>query len=370
MSEEKMNDSNEAPLPKETIELEENNDLIICPKCSSIIEIISINEENNIIEYRCIKENKNYIKPIKEYLETIKAKKEKNIEELKDKCKIHKNKNYICYCFDCNNHLCNECLKTRNHINHRKSNIVEINPIEEEIEIIKEVIKYYKRELENKKLEKGNKTKEIDKLLNKDKRKENIKLEKEERMNKEKEKDELKKNNDNYIKDIEEIRKRYEEEIKKRKNKYEEDKNNIINKYKLINEKDKMKYKIKIEKINIKYMNEIKKYEFEKKIENIDNILKINEIIFNNYNNYNNNYYNSVNINSLLNYYIKNGYINEEIIKKKYKDKYNKLLEIIEKKKNEDKKKKEENERIGKEKIGIEEKYKNEINELKDKISQ
>ena len=84
-----MNDSNEAPLPKETIELKENNDLIICPECSSIIEIISINEENNIIEYRCIKENKNYIISIKEYLEKIKLNKEKNIEELKDRCKKH-----------------------------------------------------------------------------------------------------------------------------------------------------------------------------------------------------------------------------------------------------------------------------------------
>ena len=89
MSEEKMNDSNEALLQKITIELEENIDVIICPECSSNIEIISINEENNIIEYRCIKENKNYIISIKEYLEKIKLNKEKNIEKLKDRCKKH-----------------------------------------------------------------------------------------------------------------------------------------------------------------------------------------------------------------------------------------------------------------------------------------
>ena len=230
----------EAPLPSETIEIQENNNLTICPECLSIIEIISINEENNNIEYRCIKENKNYIISIKEYINKIKENKEKNIKELKDKCKIHKNKNYICYCFDCNNHLCNECLKTRNHINHRKSNIIEIKPIEEEIEIIKEVIKDYKIKLEKIKIEKENKRKEIEKLLNKEKRIENKKLEKEDKINKEKEEEELKNNNDKYIKDIKEIRKRYEEEIKMRKNKYEEDNNNIKNKYKLINKKNEI----------------------------------------------------------------------------------------------------------------------------------
>ena len=126
-----------------------------------------------------------------------------------------------------------------------------------------------------------------------------------------------------------------------------------------------MKYELKIEKLNNKYMKEINKYEFEKKIENFDNILKINEMLFNIYDNYNNNYYNSVNINSLLTYYIKNEYINEKIIKMKYKDEYDKIIEIIKKKKDEDKIKEE-----NKKKIKIkEEKYNNEINEIKKKIS-
>ena len=124
MSKEKKEryDSNEAP--PATIGESPEEQLIkdyfsICPECSSSIEILSINENNNIIEFRCIKENKEYTMTIKEYINKIKEKEEKNIEDLKDKCKIH-NKNNECYCFDCNCHLCNECLKTRIHINHKK----------------------------------------------------------------------------------------------------------------------------------------------------------------------------------------------------------------------------------------------------------
>ena len=151
MSKEKKEryDSNEAP--PATIGESPEEQLIkdyfsICPECSSSIEILSINENNNIIEFRCIKENKEYTMTIKEYINKIKEKEEKNIEELKDKCKIH-NKNNECYCFDCNCHLCNECLKTRIHINHKKSNIIEIKPVDEELNIINKVVEDYKDKL-------------------------------------------------------------------------------------------------------------------------------------------------------------------------------------------------------------------------------
>ena len=151
-------DSSDAPPPTSQFsDTQSINDyFIICPHCSSSssIEIISINEKNNTILFNCVKEKKNYIMPIKEYLKKIKEYlkkikdyKQKNLNELKDKCKTHINNNYICYCFDCNCHLCNECLKTRIHINHRKSNIIEIKPIKEELNIIDEVIKDYKNKL-------------------------------------------------------------------------------------------------------------------------------------------------------------------------------------------------------------------------------
>ena len=46
-------------------------------------------------------------------------------------------------------HLCEECLKSRKHINHKKSNMIEIQPREEEIKLIKEVINDYKNEKKN-----------------------------------------------------------------------------------------------------------------------------------------------------------------------------------------------------------------------------
>ena len=50
-------DSNDAPSPelynlyKQKLE----KDCLICPECSSMIEIITLNEENNMLEYKCIK---------------------------------------------------------------------------------------------------------------------------------------------------------------------------------------------------------------------------------------------------------------------------------------------------------------------------
>ena len=104
-----MRDIKEEALPFRTRDSDDelSNNLTICPECLSTIEILSINEEKSILQYRCIKENKNYIISIKEYIEKIKKCTIKNMDEIRDKCKEHKMK-YICYCFDCNCHLCNE----------------------------------------------------------------------------------------------------------------------------------------------------------------------------------------------------------------------------------------------------------------------
>ena len=82
-----------------------------------------------------------------------------------DCCIIHNNK-YINYCLSCNENLCKECLKDGNHINHQKILIYEIEPMKEEIKIIKEIIDYYKSKLENlemKKINVNNKLKELSK---------------------------------------------------------------------------------------------------------------------------------------------------------------------------------------------------------------
>ena len=395
MSKEKKEryDSNEAP--PATIGESPEEQLIkdcfsICPECSSSIEILSINENNNIIEFRCIKENKEYTMTIKEYINKIKEKEEKNIEELKDKCKIH-NKNNECYCFDCNCHLCNECLKTRIHINHKKSNIIEIKPVEEELNIINKVVEDYKDKLKKLKEEHSIRKEQIEKKLKDEKENEKNKLKKEKEKNRIKEGKELKKNNEKYLKDIDELRKEYENKIKLRKKEYEEENNKIYNKYKLMNEKEEIKIKIKIENLIEKYNKEINNSKYEREIEDIDNILKINEMIYSIYDIYKNNYYNAININKLLIYYSENKYINENIMKKELNDKYDNIIKIIKQKNNDDiklkkikeeeKKEKEElkkrikeieeeNEKIKLENINkINEKEK-EINEIKDKINQ
>ena len=150
-------------------------------ECSSLIEILSINENNNIIEFNCLNKNNNHNKkltmPIKEYLE--KMKKFNNNKLNKDECEIHKAK-YLCYCFDCNCHLCKECLKEGNHLNHIKNNIIEIEPSKEELNIIEEIIKEYEIKIDDLSREKLNKMNELKISLNnkqkqeEDKNKENL----------------------------------------------------------------------------------------------------------------------------------------------------------------------------------------------------
>ena len=112
-------------------EIKTKNDEIYynCSECSSPIEIISINEDNNIIEFKCLNKesnhSKNIVMPLKEYLE--KMKKYNNRKSNSDICEIHnKNNKYVSFCYNCSRHLCKECLKTRIHLNHIKNDIIEM----------------------------------------------------------------------------------------------------------------------------------------------------------------------------------------------------------------------------------------------------
>jgi hypothetical protein len=120
-----------------------NDILYNCNECSSPIEILSIDEKECLIEFKCIKNNKHNKKiSINKYIEDMKKYNNKNINN--DRCEAHNNKyNNEIYCFDCDRHLCKECLKSRNHFNHQKNNIIEIQPNQDEINIIKKIIKVY-----------------------------------------------------------------------------------------------------------------------------------------------------------------------------------------------------------------------------------
>ena len=297
----------------ELIELNTNNLGYNCSECSSLIEILSINENNNTIEFNCINShNYNKVK-IKEYLQKMKQYNDnKNISE---KCENHKNAEYINFCFDCKLHLCKECLKSKIHKNHKKINIFELQPSEEDLKLIRKKIEYYNNNISNKNLEKENKVKEFKNILDNDNIKENQNLNKRIEIFKLNRENELKINKKKYIDDIKKIKRKYEEEKKKRKIKYEKENKNIEKKYKLINDKEIIINKYKIREINNKYINKINNliYIYKLKIDNIFNIKKLNELIYNAYYVCNNNYYYSININHICKLKFKEENLNEEI---------------------------------------------------------
>ena len=318
------------PAPKyNNIEINNNNVSYIynCTKCSSLIEIISINENSNIIEFKCLNKNNHHEKekmPIKEYLDKMQKYTNEIINEINDDtCLVHKaNNKFISYCFDCKCHLCEECLKSRTHFNHNKNNIIEIQPIKEELNILKEIINDFNFKILNLKIEKENKFKEQDSLMNIKKLKENKIIKAKLAKNENNKERELKINYDNYISDVANIRKRYRNEMRMRKIKYENDCKYINNKYKLRKEKEYIVHNFKIEEINNKYSSEIINTEYDRKINDINNIKFLTEIVYNAYNKNNNNYYNSININNLIVSYYTNDYIRNNIMKKVLQNNY------------------------------------------------
>ena len=111
----KQNDMNEAPFLSNKIYYN-------CTKCSSNIEIISLDE--NDIKFKC-NNNHNINISVKDYLKEMK--KYNNIKLNDNKCDKHKEE-YLSYCFDCNIHLCKECLRTGEHSYYYKIYIIEILP--------------------------------------------------------------------------------------------------------------------------------------------------------------------------------------------------------------------------------------------------
>ena len=172
-------------LENETPNPSENNlisDFYVCVNCDSLIEIISINEEDNTIEFKCLnKENIHSCKmKIGEYLNKIKNRKKEEI--MTDKCKAHNKIDYESFCLNCNQHLCKQCLELRSHIYHRKINIKEILLTTNEEEIVNEIIRYYEEKEEE--IQKNNINKKIDRKDNNDMNNNEIKYNEKEIINK------------------------------------------------------------------------------------------------------------------------------------------------------------------------------------------
>ena len=110
------NSINPPPPPAQGEQLKENIGYN-CSECSSLIEILSINEDN--IEFKCINNDKHNNKlKINNYLE--KMKKFKDTKNLNSICEKH-NEQYIFYCLDCKFHICKECTNSKIHKKHNRS---------------------------------------------------------------------------------------------------------------------------------------------------------------------------------------------------------------------------------------------------------
>ena len=214
-------------------QLELNEILYNCTECSSPIEILSINDNN--IEFKCINNNHTRKMLIKEYLDKMKEYNDKSINN--DKCKIHVNNKYDCYCLDCKIHLCKECLKLGKHSYHYKIYLIEIFPNNDSLNKIRGMIEDNKRKIKNLNRTKIKTEKKLNDILEKNINKIRETANKMMEKNSENKNKELEINNRNYREEMEKLKKEYENKVKALKLNYNININNIKNKYSLLTKK-------------------------------------------------------------------------------------------------------------------------------------
>ena len=283
--------------------LNEDDDCYACTTCSFPVEIYEINDSNYSITLKCLNPNKeeptkiipidHYLKEMKKntylYIECSLCQKKQN--EFQDKqflyciicdsvfcpdckknhlesnkknhpdsnsesiiknnrknvrCLLHHKEKNIGFCFDCNTHICKECLRSRKHMMHRKNDLLLEEDVTDKIEnVLINIIKIYEEKIKELKKENKKKKKEL--------------------------------NN-----------KKGETEKKIEENK-EEDLNNVLKQELKIIEKE-------YEENALNYKNEINNYQ---------NLILINKILKNTHDNYPENYYYNNNINNIINNYCK-----------------------------------------------------------------
>ena len=334
------------------------NDSYSCTECQSNIEITSIDDINNIISFKCPSHGSKTM-TIKDYLKNMKqntyfysicsnCKKQQNTtysnkifnfctncqlvicdkcilnhnnshliiknNKISTTCSLHPKNNNTIFCVDCNCHLCKECIKHRKHLRHKKQIIEEIQPSNEEINYLLKIINEYENKRNSSEIEKQNKLIDIENKYNKDKENEEKEYNKI-LLNTNKEMEyELTENENN--KEINEIKQKYEKELIDKKNILDKNKKCINDKYIVINKNNKDNYDKKLNIIESKYKFEINKLEnsFIQKINHLNELLNLNNIIYNTYNKNKENYYYNINIiNILINYYERGNEIIKDI---------------------------------------------------------
>ena len=307
----------------------ENN--LGCPKCGFFIEIIDENEEE--IKFKCLNlkcdENKkeNTIMDLQDYITKIDSIKCQFCESEKDenfkfctkcnsimceeciqnhldknlgdcesgeflidfndrgiKCFEHINNNIIGYCHSCNKQLCHECIRSTLHYKHEKTEYEEIKEIinknEERMENVKNSFEEKKQTIEK------NGEKIIEEALkehkNEKKKIENEYYTKIKELSNEKNVN-LQKERNKYNEDLKKLEKEYLENIQKKKNEFSKNKNKINEKYEKDIESQKNDQNKKLKNLKEKWKKQ--KKELEENVEceknNINNMMKINEIVQN-----------------------------------------------------------------------------------------
>ena len=347
------------PIPKEENELKDNQSYS-CTECSSLIEITSLDEINNILSFKCPTHGTKTM-TIKKYLEDMKkntflysicslCKKKQNeinnneifnyctnckliicnscimnhdrehvtIKNNKNLtiCPLHPKNNNISYCLDCNCHICKECMKHRKHMEHKKKIIQEIEPSDEEINSLLKVIEAYKDKIKSSEIKKNNELSEKKIEFNKEKEKEKNDYQKLCENTKKEKENELQENENNHNYEIKEITDKYQKELDEKQIIYENNKKLINNKYENKKAYNKENFEKKKDILEKNYENEKNRIEnaFKEQINNFKELLKINDIIYNTYNSSKENYFHNINIiNLLVNYYNKGNEIIREM---------------------------------------------------------
>ena len=351
-------DSEGAPTPSPMIneEIFLANESYACTECKSEIEILSLDNEKIKMTFKCLNnniqnnhgiqtfpirtyinkmKNNTYIYDICSICKNIQVNSKNKIifnfctkceEIICDKCKEehvkdnkyhyfiknnqkpvlchkHPNNKNIEYCLKCKSNLCIECLKSGEHAGHRKNNLLEVKPSEEEINIIVNYID----SLRNKKkdLEEAKEKKKIE-LYNKliiNKKKVHSNLNKYIKLQKSIFKKKVDLNTKKLVNELTLLKKEYENKIKLKMDIFKQLVKNGEHKYKLLIENYTINfYKNKINKIDIKYSNDYKNFTtfYDNQINDIKDLLNINEIIKNCHEKYEDNYYNNINFSAIL----------------------------------------------------------------------
>ena len=348
-----------APTPFGCVENQNENESYTCSKCSADIEVLSIDNDEKTIKFKCLNNNiennhkiqtmliREYIKNMVKYtylydecsnchirqnsFKNIKIfkyctsckiivcneclrnhLKNKNIEhflinnnEKKIKCLIHPKNNFITYCFDCKKHLCEECLLTRKHIIHRKALISECLLSKEERSIHNKIIDLLKNKKNNLEKQNENKIKELFNLYNEENKTIETNFNDLKILNEQNLKKELDLNEHKLISDLDELKRKYDEDVKSKKDENKKNVKEINEKYRKLKEQNEKIYKENLINNEYKYNENVKNLEFKRKINDINDLISINEILKKTQEKYENNYYYSINIINILSNYSK-----------------------------------------------------------------